>query len=343
MTPLSTQQKQLIFDYCIGLTSEEETAGAKQLIASNEQAAEIHSKLKIAFGPLDSLKPECCPDDLVEGTVWRLNNLARSSQLRLQQLLADEQARTVTSKSRFWQNLGEIVAAAAVILFAAGVLIAPLNLARQNYWQQACQMQLKQIAQGINLYSADHNGELPAVAMTTGEPWWKVGYQGKENHSNTRHIWLLAKGGYVNPTDFVCPGRSQGRPLQFDASQVANHNDFPARRYVTYSFRIRCNKPAKQHLFGREVLIADSNPLFESLPENYSKPFKLCLNKDLLTANSANHNHRGQNVLFYDGGVKFVKVRGIGVAADDIFTLQNTDTYEGIEVPSTEADAFLAP
>jgi hypothetical protein len=36
-------------------------------------------------------------------------------------------------------------------------------------------------------------------------------------------------------------------------------------------------------------------------------------------------------------------MRRIGIAEDDIFTLQNTDIYEGIEVPSYEADAFLAP
>ncbi|GAH66092.1 unnamed protein product, partial [marine sediment metagenome] len=33
MTLLNNQQKQLLFDYCIGLTSEEETAEAKALIS----------------------------------------------------------------------------------------------------------------------------------------------------------------------------------------------------------------------------------------------------------------------------------------------------------------------
>jgi len=136
MSLLSSQQKQLLFDYCIGLASEKETAEAEQLISSNEEAAEIHSKLKAAFAPLDSLEPEPCPDDLAEGTIWRLNNLARSSQLRLQQLLASEQSRKVSVKSRFWRNLGEMVATAAVILFIAGVLIAPLKHARRNYWRQ---------------------------------------------------------------------------------------------------------------------------------------------------------------------------------------------------------------
>ncbi len=85
MSPLKDRQKQLLFDYCIGLTSEEQTAEAQALISGNDEAAEIHSKLKAALAPLDTIQPEPCPDDLAERTILRLNNLARSSQLRLQQ------------------------------------------------------------------------------------------------------------------------------------------------------------------------------------------------------------------------------------------------------------------
>jgi prepilin-type processing-associated H-X9-DG protein len=344
MTELNNQQKQLLFDYCLGLTTEEITADAEDLIASNKQAAEIHSKLKTALSPLKRLESDLCPDSLAEGTIWRLNNLARSSQLRLEQLLADEQIRGITDKSRFWKNLGEIVATAAVIVFVAGALIAPLNLARQKSRQQACLMQLQRIGQGINSYSSDHEGQLPAVATAMGDPWWKVGYQGKENYSNTRHIWLLMKGRYVEkPADFVCPGRSRCQTAQLDPSQIQNYNDFPSRKYVTYSFRIRCNKPGEESTGGRKVLAADSNPLFENLPDDYSKPLKLEPNIDLLILNSINHNHRGQNVLFCDGSTEFVKSRQIGASADDIFTLQDTDTYKGVEVPARETDAFLAP
>ncbi|MGA1978941.1 MAG: hypothetical protein ABSG99_00025 [Sedimentisphaerales bacterium] len=343
MTELNNQQKQLLFDYCLGLTPEEVTAEAEQLIASNKQAAEIHSKLKTVLSPLKILESESCPDDLAEGTIWRLNNVARSSQLRLEQLLADEQAKTVTDKVRFWKNLGELVAAAAVIVFVAGVIIAPLNFARQKSRQQACLMQLQRIGQGINSYSADHDGQLPAVATATGAPWWKVGYQGKENQSNTRHIWLLVKGGYVNPADFVCPGRSRCQTAQLDPSQLQNYSDFPSRKYVTYSFRIRCSKPGEESTGGEKALMADLNPLFEQLPNDYSKPFKLEPNIDLLILNSINHNHRGQNVLFYDGGAMFVKTRHVGTSEDDIYTLQDTDTYQGVEVPARETDAFLAP
>ena len=343
MRPLDEHQKQLLFDYCIGLTSGKQAAEAEALISSNKQAGEISSKLKAALAPLDSAESEVCPDELVESTIGRLNNLARSSQLRLQQLLASEQGRPVVAKNRFWLDLGRRLATAAVFMIAGSILITSLNFARQKYWQHQCQMQLSRISQGINNYSSDNDGKLPAVAAAAGTPWWKVGYQGNENHSNTRPVWLLVKGRYVKAADFVCPAARQSTAMQLDTSQLKNYNDFPNRKCITYSFRIRCNKSSKEHTPGRKVLTADLNPLFENLPNNYSGPFKLQLNQDLLTINSVNHNRRGQNVLFGDGSIRFKRGRRLGISEDDIFTLQNTRVYQGIEVPSSEADAFLAP
>jgi len=341
MTLLDNQQKQLLFDYCFGITSEKETARAERLIATNEQANRIYSKLKSALSPLEKFEVENCPDELTECTILRLNNTARST--KLEKLLASEQVKTARYKNRFFWNLGEVLAAAAVIVFVSGIIFAPLKYARQNYWKQRCQSQLARIGLGITNYKADHDGLMPAVATTSGSPWWKVGYQGKENHSNTRHMWLLAKEGYVNTADFVCPGKRQGRSIQFDPSQAKDYNDFPARRYVTYSFRIMPDVLQKNAPCNPKILISDLNPLFEKLPTNYSRKLILTLNKTLRNLNSSNHNRRGQNILFRDGSIRFSKTRFCDISKDDIFTLQNTSTYKGVEVPKCEVDTFLAP
>lgn len=347
MSSLNNEQKQLVFDYCLGLTSEKESAEAEALISSSKEASEIHSTLLSAIAPLGMLESQSCPDDLAERTISRLNVLADSSQFRLQQLLAAEQGRPVIHKVHFWHNLGEMAAVAAVIIFFAGILIPPLSFARQKYWQQRCQMQLSNIFQGIQQYGFDNKDELPLVAAAPGTPWNRVGYQGSEEYSNTRSLWRLVRGGYVkNPADFVCKGRSQGKALQFDISQMRNFNDFPARRYVTYSPRIICIRMTKGSMFGREPLMADLNPIFENLPQKCLCEVRLRLNDKLLTINSINHNGRGQNVLFGDGAVRFIKDRHIGTAADDIFTLQEMGRgfeVKGCEVPSCETDAFLAP
>lgn len=343
MSTLDNHQRRLIFDYCLGLTTEKESAEAEELIRCDKQAVELRSALKSVTSCLDSLEPELCPDELAERTILRLANTARASQARLAKLLAEEQAKTVASPWHLWWNIGRVLAAAAVILIVAGIWFAPLNFARQKYYQYRCQMQLAQIAEGIKQYMADHDGQMPAVATAAGAPWWKVGYQGKDNYSNTRHLWLLAQGGYVNPADFVCPGAMVGQGVRFDISQVKDYNDFPNRKHVTYSFRIRCGKPKGADAVGQKILISDLNPLFEVLPGPDAKTLIVLLNKELLNLNSANHNRMGQNVLLDDGSVKFLKTRHFGATEDDIFTLQNTELYQGVEVPLCETDTFLAP
>jgi hypothetical protein len=347
MRSLSNQQKELLFDYCMGLTSQDETSDAEALIASNEEAAELHSKIKSSIIPLENLvlESEPCPDTLIERTIWRLTNLANSSQHQLERLPAAEQAPQRAIKSWLW---GKRVAIAAVFLIIGTISFASFtsiaNYSRQKSWQQLCAVQLQQIWQALNSYSSDYDGKLPALASTAGEPWWKVGYQGKENHSNTRPMWLLVKLGYDDkPANFVCPGSSKGKTPQLDASQVQNYNDFPSRKYMTYSFKISCNSSNGGKLVYRKVLMADLSPLFEDLPSDYSESLHLRMNKDTLTKNSINHRRRGQNVMFGDGRVEFIKTRFTNLLEDDIFTLRDTDIYHGCELPSCESDFFLAP
>lgn len=344
MSSLSSEQKQQLFDYCLGLTSEKEGAEAELLIACNDEAADIHTRLKTLLSLLDSLEIEPCPDELVEGTIWRVNKLSNAGPARLPAAAAAEQAQAVSAKGSFWRNFGEMAAVAVVILFIAGVLIPTLSGARQKYWQKRCQVQLGSIFDGLSNYILDHDGKPPAVRIKAGAPWWKVGCQGEENCSNTRHIWLLVKDCYVEPVNFVCPGRSYGRALQFKGSQVQIYNDFPAKRYITYSIRLRC--PNSPYTFGQKPIISDANPIFDSIENptaDTSGELRLQLNDRLLRINSHNHKGRGQNVLFGDGSVSFT---GRQVGNDDIFTLQQMRPgfeVKGCELPSCVDDNFLAP
>ena len=343
MNPLNNEQKELLFDYCIGLTSQKETDEAESLILSNQEAAEIHAKLKAAIEPLGSVEPEKCPDELIETTIYRVQNLADSGQQQLSQLLATEQTKKVTIKIGAWRNWFETAVVAAAILFVAGVLIPTLSTARQKYQRQGCKTQMGSVFQGLSNYISDYDGQTPAVASIAGAPWWKLGDQGRENQSNTRNVYLLPKYDYVDIENFVCPACKGEVPLKLNNSQIKRLKDFLSRRYVTYSFQINCRRIASGKLLCRKVIMADMNPLFENLPEDFSKEFRLQLDKTLLTLNSMNHNRRGQNVLFGDGRVEFIKKRFIGITRDDIYTLQDTDVYQGCEVPSRENDFFLAP
>lgn len=342
MSPLNNEQKELIFDYCIGLTSEKETDKAEALIKSHQEAAEIHEKLKAAIEPLSCLETETCPDELLENTISRVQDFSDSGQRQLRQLLATEQGKKATIKISAWRNWFETAVVAAAILFVAGVLIPALSSARQKYQQQGCRMQMGSVFQGLSNYISDYDDKSPAVASIAGAPWWKLGDQGRENQSNTRKVYLLPKYDYVDIENFVCPACKGEVPLKLNNSQIRKLKDFPSRRYITYSFQISCQETASGKLFCRKVIMADMNPLFENLPD-FSEQFRLQLDRTLLTLNSVNHGRRGQNVLFGDGHIKFLKNRFIGFSEDDIYTLQDTDEYLGCEVPSCETDFFLAP
>jgi prepilin-type processing-associated H-X9-DG protein len=93
---------------------------------------------------------------------------------------------------------------------------------------------------------------------------------------------------------------------------------------------------------GRQVIIGDMSPIFMNISAA-EKELNVNLSDALMKKNSPNHGERGQNVLFCDGSVVFVKDRTVDVSLDDIYTIQGKKTYQGVEVPTSEADIFLAP
>ena len=105
MLPLSNEEKQLLFDYSLKLTTEEGTAQAKALIDSSEEATEIHSKLKALLAPLDALQTKPCPDDLAERTVWRLIQVASAERAVREPVAATSKPCAIMFKLARWQRL----------------------------------------------------------------------------------------------------------------------------------------------------------------------------------------------------------------------------------------------
>lgn len=340
MIPLNNQQKELLFDYCLGITSEAESAQAQELVFSNEQAAKLVNSIKASLSPLESIIPEECPAELAEGTVWRIKQTLRTSQVGLNELLKAEQKR----ETGFWHDILGRLATAAVFVVVGSALITggrmATNYAHQMYWQTRCGSQMASLFGGLSNYKNDNNGQIP-LASFPGIPWWKVGDQGLENVSNTRKMWILAKDGYSQPNAFMCPATVLRTSCGFNCN-AKEYNDFPKRYLVTYSFRIGCPKAAGLDQMGRQVIMADMSPIFVNVSAQ-EKELNISLSDALMKKNSPNHGERGQNVLFCDGSVVFVKERYADVSMDDIYTIQGRRTYQGIEVPTSQADVFLAP
>ncbi len=348
MRPLSDYQKQLLFDYSMGMTSVREAAEAQRLLTRSQEAVELYGTFQNVLSPLESLEVEPCPEELTARLFARVRNAAQEQRevSRLGALLAAERSGPHPLKIPLWRNWSEIVTAAAAVFLFISILFPSVGFMRQKYAQSRCGSQLASVYEGYRNYASDHDGVLPAVAMTPGSPYWKVGYPGPENYSNTRQVWLLVRDAYVEPSRFLCPGRRELHPPSFEGIRIQSFNDFPSRIY--FHFSVPVQDPASDHrdLTRKRVLMADRNPLSEDLPSDWSQSCRLPVGERLLRANSSNHRNRGQNVLLHDGSVEFIRERHSSISEDDIYTLQDMQSgteFCGCELPSSDTDIFLAP
>lgn len=80
MSSLDPNERELVLDYCLGLTFAEDVAEVEAWIARNEEAAAFYARIQAALGPLKSLPPEPCPTELAERTIRLLGAMAQEAQ-----------------------------------------------------------------------------------------------------------------------------------------------------------------------------------------------------------------------------------------------------------------------
>jgi len=347
---LSKAQQDSILDFYFRCGDDESIAAGRDLIASNPEAARLYTGLEETLTALDPLKYEPCPDNLVELTIGRLK-AAAAGQSRLQALLADQQRlererATAAGKQHLgqrWRAPLRLVAMAAGFLVVVGIGVPALRNIRYAAWQAICQSHLGRLAGAMSQYAADYDGALPYEPLAAGTPWWKVGYQGPDNQSATRPYFKLIGLGYAEGRDFTCPGQPDGRVLALSRNQSLN--DFPSRRYVSFSFPLRCDNTCMQ-IEDKTIVATDRNPLFADLPceppDDQRDEFgRIVVTEQLERMLSLNHRNRGQNVLWTDGSVQFLRQRT--VTGDDIFTVAVRTVYMGTEAPCSSSDLFFVP
>ncbi len=356
MNSLSTEEKDIILDFYFRCGTEERINRARDMIANDQRAADLYASLEGSLCQLDNIKYEPCPDNLVDITVAKLKLAASAEKVSAQRLKAqiadlagaNAQTASVPHERRWWTNIADLATVAAVFLAVLSLAFPTFGKLRQVAWKNGCEARMGTVGAGMATYVSDHNGQMPLVqsASQSDSPWWKVGDQGKENQSNTRHIWLLVKGDYVPGKNFLCPGRKDGKAVAEVTREVGKFLDFPAREAINFSFVYMCETRSKRSLTSKDVILADLNPVFEHIfdqsanLENDSFG-KLEVNDDILKMMSTSHAGKGQNILFGGGSVIFFKERIVN--GDDIYTIDGASFYSGREKPCSIDDTFLIP
>ena len=369
MGKLTQEQQQLILDFYFRCGDLRDIEAGRDLIASTPQAAKLYAGLEDTLTDLDHIKYESCPDNLVDLTIARLKLVATSSKAsssRLHQLLEQEHAASSLSASEpsynpstsanpprnssFLRPLFEVLAAAASIALVAGILFPSFGFARAKYRQVACQSNMRVLGAGFASFVKDNgrNGDgLSEVRVKAGSPWWKIGDQGQQARSNTRYPFMLVKGGYVDGRAFVCKGNREADVFKHQAGAINQLYDFPSHKNISYSFSLFCDKNAEPFLCAQKIIASDLNPVFQrircekTISQGMDEFVKLHLDEQLKQSMSANHRGQGQNLLYGDGSVKYVRSRVVN--GDDIFTVSGVDAYTGCEVPTASDDDFLVP
>jgi prepilin-type processing-associated H-X9-DG protein len=188
----------------------------------------------------------------------------------------------------------------------------------------------------------------------------------------SRSLFLLVANGMCTAKQFVCPssGDSEDDLRNTVAGSVmaaqpgANRFDFKGYPYLSYGCQLpfgRYGQP-DERLDARMAFLADKGPYFQagtprsdgSVPDQpvgtpgaalmiagaTTEAQLLQLTNDQWRPyNSRNHSMEGQNVLFQDGHVEFVKRPIVGVNYDNIYTVQGPGyTLRGTLLGRTPAD-----
>jgi prepilin-type processing-associated H-X9-DG protein len=202
----------------------------------------------------------------------------------------------------------------------------------------------------------------------------------------SRSLFLLVIDGTCTPKQFMCPSSGDSEDdlrntvggVQRASRPGVDRFDFKGYPFLSYGFQFPFGRMAQpdERLDARVVLVADKGPFFKAgtprsdgtVPDQIigtpgsrlsiagatqaAQLLKLG-NKRWRPYNSRNHNQDGQNILFADAHVEFVKKPIVGVNYDNIYTVQGPEytlrdsmlghTPADKMGPFTDTDSVIVP
>lgn len=231
----------------------------------------------------------------------------------------------------FLLNWHELAAIAACLAVFIGVGTLTFSSSRGNTHRLLCGSNLGDIYRGTAMYAASFGaGVLPNAGTPPNSYWLQNASASAPVASNSRHQYLLLRTGLVpKPESFVCKARSTD--VAMSRNDVRKYNDFPQQNMCSYDAQ-NMTGPFVSLYFGKRIPYqSDANPLFDGPAPGTDPQLR----------NSLSHDARGQNVLFSDGSVIFLRSPVVG--KDNIWQAGSKITYEGNEAPTHQTDSFLVP
>mgnify|MGYP000399365901 FL=1 len=170
----------------------------------------------------------------------------------------------------------------------------------------------------------------------------------------SRSLFILVIDGTVTAKQFVCPSsgdseddlRNRSGTTEVASQPGTNRFDFKGYPFLSYGYQLPFGRgKPNENLDARMAISADKGPFFTAdaqqsdgtVRDKYETSVTTVAiagattASDILKAdnekwrpyNSRNHNGEGENVLFQDGHVEFLKKPIVGVNYDNIYTMHN--------------------
>ena len=152
--------------------------------------------------------------------------------------------------------------------------------------------------------------------------------------STTRCFWMFIRSGGVTTKQFHCPSSDD---IPDDTNEIDRYYDFQGLRFCSYGYQVPFGPPSSrpsENSDTRMVLAADKGPFSSYLsggqglpgwPDDYQDYDSATSPNQWMILNSPNHggvgSGEGQNCLYADGHVVFLKTPIVGVDDDNIYTL----------------------
>jgi prepilin-type N-terminal cleavage/methylation domain-containing protein/prepilin-type processing-associated H-X9-DG protein len=202
-------------------------------------------------------------------------------------------------------TLIELLVVIAIIGILAGILLPVLSRARESARKTQCMSNIKQIGMGLIMYANENSEQFPSDTAYSG------------SNPAMRALNLLYTDYVSDRKVFNCPSDTtvtSATNAGMSASTIGGSEYFTSTQN-SYGY----DRAHTQADAADVALVADRPPSTPSA-----------------TANSANHNARGQNIVFVDGHVEFIisPLAGWyfsdGTTRDNIYiddSTASTDTY----------------
>ena len=246
--------------------------------------------------------------------------------------------------SRRGLTLIELLMIFLILAVVAGIVIPLVTNQRDRSARAMCMSRLRAIGQAILLYSNDNRGAYPRTRASTEPvrvPTWGTGAaatqpftdpNGPADNDVSAAIFLLLRTQDVTPEVLNCPATNAESDKFAGLTAVQRSNFTDVKRNLSYSY---------QNPYPSNSTIEKSRRgISRHIPPGSEYPLAADINPGKDGGNSVNHNARGQNVLYGDGHVAWVKDALVGVNGDNIYTATDGSV---VASPADPDDSILLP